>query len=48
MCHSALETICDRLLSSSVFKFNLRRYNLGGAAVGAAAYGAMQFKRFRR
>jgi len=32
MCHSALETICDRLLSSSALKFNLRRYNLACAA----------------
>jgi len=29
VCHSALETICDRLLPSSAFNFNLRRDNLG-------------------
>jgi hypothetical protein len=28
MCNSALVTICDALLSSFGFKFNLRRYNL--------------------
>jgi len=26
MCHSALETICDELLSNFAFEFNLRRY----------------------
>jgi len=28
MHHSALETICDKLLSSFAFRFKLRRYNL--------------------
>jgi hypothetical protein len=27
MCLSALETICDKLLSSFAFNFNVRRYN---------------------
>ena len=30
MCHSALETICDKLLSSFALNFKLRRYTTEG------------------
>jgi hypothetical protein len=39
MHHSALEAICDRLLSSFAFNFNLRRYTKGEVVYHAAAVG---------
>jgi len=40
MCHSALETICDKLLSIFAFNFNLRRYMKMSKLQAAQMYAA--------